>query len=100
MANRFQDHWDALVRAVSDGDGELEPPRRRDLVDGKGTAGLLGAFAIKVAENPNSITDDHVHALIGAGVSEEQIFECIIAASLSSGLARLRQGLRALGDDP
>jgi len=60
--------------------------------------GVLGAFAIKVMQNPTSIGDDNIRALEQAGYSQDAIFECMVAASLASGLERIRAGLRALGE--
>ncbi len=61
-------------------------------------AGILGAFAIKVMQNPTTIGDDNIRVLERAGYSEDAIFGCVVAASLASGIERIRAGLRALGE--
>ena len=63
-------------------------------------SGTLGAFAIKVQENSAAITDEHIAALKAAGYSDEQIFECIVAAAVGAGMVRLEAGLALLGIRP
>ena len=50
-------------------------------------SGTLGAFAIKVQENSAAITDEHIAVLKAAGYSDEQIFECIVAAAVGAVIA-------------
>ncbi|MGH7435441.1 MAG: carboxymuconolactone decarboxylase family protein [Polyangiaceae bacterium] len=80
--------------------GELDASIRTALVAAKPVSGTLGAFAIKVQENSASITDAHIAALKAAGCSDEQIFECIIAAAVGAGMVRLEAGLALLGIRP
>jgi alkylhydroperoxidase family enzyme len=77
-------------------DGSLDANLRADLLAGKPVTGTLGSFAIKVAHNPTSITDEHIRALLRAGYSEDQIFECVVAAAVGAGLERLNAGLALL----
>ena len=72
---------------------------REDLLAGRAMTGTLGAFAIKVAQNPTSIGTEHVHALKRAGHSEDAIFECIVAAALGAALERLQAGLDAVAGE-
>jgi len=97
MRDPFAERLKQLVDAIGSGPGEPDAGLRKDLLAGKAVAGALGAFAIKVSENASSITDEHVRALVNAGYSEEQVFECIIAAAVGAGLTRLRHGLALLG---
>jgi len=80
--------------------GALDSATRRDLLAGKPIAGKLGSFAIKVAQNATTITDAHVQALIDAGCTEDEIFECILSAATGAGIERLRAGLAALRGKP
>jgi alkylhydroperoxidase family enzyme len=100
MAHRHQPYLRDLLRAVATSDGDLSQQIREDLLAGKSLTGALGSFAIKVAHNPTSITDEHVKALRDAGYSEDQIFECIIAAAVGAGVERLRKGLALVGEEP
>jgi hypothetical protein len=85
-----------LVKAVGDGEGTLDSGIRKRLLEGKTPTSALGSFAVKVQENPSSITDAHVAALLEAGHSEDEIFECIVAAAMGAGLKRVQRVLRLL----
>ena len=96
MKDRFETLLSAVLVSVQGPTGKLDERTRADLVAGKPLTGALGAFATKVTENAASITDDHVATLRARGVDEESIFDCVIAAALGAGLARLRAAKRAL----
>lgn len=96
MSDRHQSLLNRLVQAVVQTKGSLDSATRADLVDAKLTTGLLGAFAIKVAENPTAIGDSQIDDLLKRGHSEDAIFETIIAASVGFALVRLRRGLAVL----
>jgi alkylhydroperoxidase family enzyme len=100
LVNRFSAEVAALLEAVSRSKGELDTSVRAALVAPKPVTGGLGAFAIKVQENPASITDEHIAALKAGGYSDEQIFECIVAAAVGAGMVRLNAGLALLGIRP
>jgi alkylhydroperoxidase family enzyme len=87
---------DEMIGAVGNGAGTLDPQIRADLLAGKRVSGPLGELAVQVVKNAKSITDDDVAALLRAGFSEDQVFECIVAAACGAGLARLRAGLALL----
>ena len=86
-----------LTKAIADGEGKLDVAVRKKLLDGKAPSSPLGAFAVKVQENATSITDAHVEALLAAGTSEDEVFECIIASAVGAGMHRLRRALDLLG---
>jgi hypothetical protein len=98
MSDRFAKELQALVAGLCETDGELPKATRRDLVEGKPTAGLLGAFAIRVVENASAITDEQIVKLLTGGATDDQIFETVLCAATSAGLYRLRKGLALLGD--
>jgi hypothetical protein len=77
--------------------GDSAPELRRAILAGKPPAGALGSFAVKVAHNAASITDEQIRTLKAAGHSDDAIFEVIITASVGAGLERLKKGLALLG---
>jgi hypothetical protein len=98
VRDRYEWLLRALLASIEGPSGTLDAQTRKDLVAGKPLAGVLGSFATKVTENPGSINDDTVDTLVAKGVSEESIFDCVVAASIGAGLVRLRAAMRALGE--
>jgi hypothetical protein len=98
VRDRYEGLLRALVSSLEGPSGTLDAQMRKDLIAGKPLAGVLGSFATKVTENPASISDETVEALRGRGVTEEAIFDCIVAAALGAGLVRLRAAMHALGE--
>jgi alkylhydroperoxidase family enzyme len=96
VESRHEAQLHALLAAVRDLPGKVESRVRADLLAGRFAAGALGAFAVKVAENPTSIRDEHTAALLSGGTDEEAIFETVIATALGAGMKRLRAALDAL----
>jgi alkylhydroperoxidase/carboxymuconolactone decarboxylase family protein YurZ len=94
--DRHADPLKKLEKAIAETKGELDTTTRRDLLAGKPIAGKLGSFAIKVAQNATTITDAHIKALIDAGCTEDEIFECVLAAATGAGIERLHAGLALL----
>lgn len=43
------------------------------------------------------VTDEMIQALLDAGHSEDAIFECVVAAAVSSGVQRVRAVEQSLG---
>lgn len=95
-----------LLRTVGDtvvaADGDLEPGVRAAILhaargDGDApVAPLLAAFVDKVIERAYTVTDADVDALRAAGLSEDAIFEAVVAIAVGAGLARLDAGMAAL----
>lgn len=88
-----------LRNAVVSGPGSLPPDIRRTISEGGELAGVLGAYARKVAEHAYLVTDDDIAQLHGAHYSDDQIFEATVSAALGAGLLRLESILRALRAD-
>jgi alkylhydroperoxidase/carboxymuconolactone decarboxylase family protein YurZ len=86
-----------LTKAIADGEGKLDPSLRRKLLEGNAPSSALSTFAVKVQENPASITDAHIAALLAKGLGEDEIFECVVAAAVGAGVERLRRVLDLLG---
>ncbi len=96
MDARHADAVAALRRAVLDGPGSLPPAERHAIAQGEPPADL-GELVEKVVRDPRRIGDADVSALLGAGRSQDELFETIVSAALGAGLHRLEAGLRALG---
>jgi hypothetical protein len=96
MVDRHAPALRALLDAVGGTKGALDAKQRQSLLDGKGILGPMRSLANKVATNPRSVTDESIRELIAAGASEDEIFECVIAAALGAGMERLRKGLALL----
>ncbi len=89
----------ALADGVSGEAGVLPRGLRRDLVEGKGIGGDLGALA-ELAAGGLEVTDEHVRRLLVSGYSADAVFECVVAAAVGAGLERLRAVERLLQDRP
>lgn len=101
-----------LLRSVADtvvgADGDLEPDVRAAILGtgraqagdggdgGAGVAPPLAAFVDKVIERAYTVTDADIDGLRAAGLSEDAIFEAVVAAAVGAGLARLDAGMAAL----
>jgi hypothetical protein len=86
-----------VASAMTEQEGALDPELRTRLLDGELPDGPLGALAKKVIERVEPVTDADIRALLDAGISEDAIFECILAAGLGAGFSRLRHGLTIAG---
>lgn len=95
-----------LLRTVGDAvlgaDGDLDRRVRaailrtaRGGVDAA-VAPPLAAFVDKVTERAYTVSDADVDALRAAGLSEDAIFEAVVATAVGAGLARLDAGMAAL----
>lgn len=56
----------------------------------------LASFLDKVRRHAYKITDEDVQGLLAAGLTQEQIYEATMHASLSAAIERFELGLRAL----
>jgi hypothetical protein len=83
-----------LLKELADGVGRdagvLPGGLRRDLVNGQGIVGDLGQLAELVAAGGLGVTDEHIRRLLVSGHSADAVFECVVAAAVGAGLARLR----------
>ena len=97
MASTRERELGNLIESLVRPGGDTDPGLRSAILGGKPPAGALGSFAVKVAHNAASITDQQINALKAAGQSDDALFEVIITASVGAGLARLKIGLALLG---
>jgi hypothetical protein len=100
MGDRRRASVDALLAAISAHGTALAPDVRQLLLEGKAMTGLLGALAIRVQENASRITDDQVESLTKGGVSDDLVFEAVVAAAIGAGMERLRRVLQLMGQKP
>jgi hypothetical protein len=102
MNDRHKKQLRSVVDAILQPRGALAQDIRRRILEGKPepVPGALGSFVRKVSENAGDVTDEDVRALLGAGVSQDEVFECVVAAAMGAGLSRLKKGFAAMGGDP
>ncbi len=56
------------------------------------------AYVDKVRRHAYRVTDADVQNLLGAGYSQDQVFELTVAAAFGAARERLAAGLGAIGD--
>jgi len=86
----------ALVERILDGDGQAPASERRAAFQNNGLAGPLGMLAGKVATRPGHITDKNIAALTTSGLSEDQLFEIIVCASVGQATRQYEAAFAAL----
>ena len=99
MSDRHAGPFERLRASVLEGPGKLEPAARQAIAEEKAVGAVppvLIPYLEKVAYQAHTVTDEDVEALKKAGLSEDQIYEATVAASVGAGLKRLRLGLAAL----
>jgi hypothetical protein len=52
-------------------------------------AGQMSKYLAKVRDRAFAVTDQDIQALLGAGFSEDEIFEQTVAVAIAEGLSRL-----------
>jgi len=85
--------------AVLGGAGHTEGALRREIADGRGPGGALGALLAKVRLHAYKTTDEELAALRAGGESDDRLFEMILAAAVGDAERRLAVGLAALEGD-
>jgi len=76
--------------------GTLDVAVRRAAALGDALPPPLGGYVQKVRDHAYRVLDEDVDTLIGAGYSEQQVFELTQAAAFGAGLVRLEAALAAL----
>jgi hypothetical protein len=89
-----------LADGVGRDTGVLLGALPRNLMEGKAIAGALGVLAELVTAGGREVTDEHVRRLLASGHSADEVFECVVAAAVAAGLARLRAVEQLLQDCP
>jgi alkylhydroperoxidase family enzyme len=87
--------WRAFVEHVRTTRGHLPAVERAEVVEAAaappGTrSDAVAEFVAKVAERSYAVTDGDVSRLKASGLTEDEIFELIVAASVGAGERRWR----------
>ena len=97
MTDPYRAEREALIAAVTAGEGDLPPTLRHAILDRARREPTaipipegLASFVDLVAEHAPSIEDVHVDALRDDW-AEEAIFEAIVAAAIGASLVRLER---------
>ena len=96
MPDPHTEYRQKLVDSVLDGAGTLDPAVRRAAATGVDVPEDLRPYLDKVARHAYKVTDEDVAALLGAGYSEDQIFEATVSCALGACQHRLEAGLEAI----
>ena len=86
----------AVIERVLAGDGETSIPERRAAFANAGTPEPARALLDKVAKHAYRVTDDDVRAARAGGLTEDQVFELVIAAALGKASRQYDAALVAL----
>jgi hypothetical protein len=89
---------ETLVGHVLDGPGRTTNEARRAAFDNKDAPELASARALidKVANHAWKVTDEDVDAVKQAGMSDDEIFELVVAAALGQSSRQLASALAVL----
>jgi alkylhydroperoxidase family enzyme len=88
---------DRLVDHLLAARGHASPALRRSVMRGARLGpDALDALVTKVALSPTAVTDDDVAAVLGAGLTEEQVFELVVCAAVGQAARQHAAGLAAL----
>jgi hypothetical protein len=86
----------AAVDVVLGNDGRSSVAQRRAAFANEGVAEPARALIDKVARNAWKVTDEDIAAVKAGGLSEDEIFELAVTASLGQATRQLDAGLAAL----
>jgi hypothetical protein len=86
----------ALVDRILRGPGRTSPDQRSAAFGNAGGDPAVQPLIDKVATRPTRITDADFDAAMAAGVSEDQIFELVVAAAVGESTRMYEAGLAAL----
>jgi alkylhydroperoxidase family enzyme len=85
-----------VVERVLQGPGETTGDARRAAFDNKAPPQQAAALLDKVTKNAWKVTDEDVAAARQAGLTDDQIFELVVAAALGQSTRQLDSALAAL----
>lgn len=95
MSDFKNDHF-ALVSRIVDGTAKTARADRKKAFDNAGLKEPVKTLVGKVAEHAKLLTDDDVDAARASGLSEDQIFEIVVAAAIGEATRQYTSALRAL----
>jgi hypothetical protein len=98
MFDTVKRYREAVVSTLLEGPGKASRLHRRAAFEHDGAGSPEGARALldKVTKNAWKVTDDDVAAAKQAGISEDEIFELAICASVGMATRQLESALDAL----
>lgn len=88
--------YGTLVDRVVDGDAETSSELRRAAFRDGDLDEPIRTLTEKVAHHAYEVTDDDIAAVLEAGLSEDQIFEVVVAAAIGQATRQYESGLAAL----
>lgn len=86
----------AAVERVLRGPGETPAAQRQAAFANEGVPEAARALVDKVANNAWKVTDEDVAAAKAAGLSDDEVFELVIAAAMGQATRQLDSALAAL----
>jgi len=86
----------AVVERVLHGHGRSSVAQRRAAFENRGVPEPMRGLVDKVTRHAWTVTDEDVAGPKAAGVTEDEIFELVIAASLGQSTRQLEAALAAL----
>ena len=89
----------ALLDAVLQARAAASAAMRAAAFKGDAMPAALEDYVRKVRNQSYRVTDDDLKRLVGAGYSEDIVFEVTIASALGAADERMQAGLRALAGD-
>jgi alkylhydroperoxidase family enzyme len=100
VARRLLGGLSKLVAAVVTGSGSLDSGTRVAAFRLQKVPAPVKGYVELVHNAATSITNEHIRALLGSGLSEDQIFEVTVSAALGAGVRRVELALSMLEDKP
>ncbi len=86
----------ALISRVTEGEGRASPAMRRSAYDNAGLDEPVRTLVDKVARNASTVADADIAAVLGIGLSEDEIFEIVVCAAIGQAARQYETALAAL----
>jgi hypothetical protein len=86
----------AVVARILEGDGKASHAQRRAAFDNAGLAVPLSTLIDKLTKHAYTVTDADIAAARALGLSEDQIFEIVVAAAVGQATRQYDTALAAL----
>jgi len=86
----------ALLRAVLESPGAIEPGVRQAIFRGAPQDGPVGAYVEQIRGQSYRISDEDLQRLLESGLSQDAVFELTVVAALGAAAERLDAGMRAM----
>lgn len=85
-----------LVQRILEGDGQSPSAQRKSAFDNTELPGPIGKLLDKVARFAHRVGDEDVKSALGAGCSEDQLFELAVCAAVGQANRQYDAALAAL----